>query len=70
MTLSELQTKRDQLVAALAEPETIQFSDRSVRNRTAADIRAAISQLDAEISAAQSSTEPRLFTVETSRGLE
>jgi hypothetical protein len=57
VTLEELQAQREKLLAALSQPEQVQFADRSLRNRRPEDIRAAIAQIDAEI--AQLTATPR-----------
>lgn len=62
MTLPELETQREALLAALSAPESVSFGDRSMRQRSPEQIRTALQQVDAEIAkvkAATDSTAPR-----------
>jgi hypothetical protein len=49
LTLQQLQAARDALVTSLGAPAEVHFSDHSVRNRSIAEIRAAISEVDDQI---------------------
>jgi 5-enolpyruvylshikimate-3-phosphate synthase len=49
MTLQELETQREALLAALSAPESVTFGDRSMRHRSPDQIRTALQQVDAEI---------------------
>jgi len=69
LTLGQLQAERDKILDAMAQPITVQFSDRrSVTFRAQADLDAALKRVDAEIARLQS-PQSRQFTIRTSRGL-
>ena len=62
MTLPELETQRESLLAALSAPDSVSFGDRSMRQRSPEQIRTALQQVDVEIAkvkAATDSTAPR-----------
>jgi 5-enolpyruvylshikimate-3-phosphate synthase len=73
MTLAELETQREALLAALSAPDSVTFGDRSMRHRSPEQIRTALQQVDAEIAkmkAAESAapTPPRVIRTYTSKG--
>ena len=73
MTLAELEAQREALLAALSAPDSVSFGDRSMRHRSPEQIRAALQQVDVEISkakAAEDSTVPRsrVLRVYTEKG--
>lgn len=68
LTLEQLQAERDKIVDAMGHPINVQFSDRSVTQRSQADLEAALKRVDAEIAKLQS-PQARQFTIQTSRGL-
>jgi hypothetical protein len=69
VTLEQLQAEREKLLGSLSAPDSLTFADRSMRNRTPEQIRAAIAQIDGEIGKLQT-PEPRQFVVQTKRGLD
>jgi hypothetical protein len=69
MTLEELQAKRDELLAALANPTRVtQFESRRVEKHELSEMRAALAELDRQIGAMQADG-ARKFVLTTNRGL-
>jgi hypothetical protein len=69
VTVEQLVSEREKLLAQLSGPAALRFGERSLSNRTPDEIRAAIAHLDAEIAKLQS-PQPTVFTIQTKRGLE
>lgn len=66
MTLTELKTKREEIVASLGIAR-ITFGDRSLEYARQAEALAAI---DREIAKLEQTDQPRVFVIQSSRGLD
>lgn len=67
MTVAELQTQREKILAEMGQPD-VQFAERGVKRRPQPELDAALAKIDAEIAKLQSPAS-RQFVVQTSRGL-
>ena len=66
MTLTELQQKRDEIVRTLGVAR-IQFGERSIEYARQAE---ALQAIDREIARLTQPREAKIFTIQTSRGLQ
>jgi len=66
MTLAELQQKRDEIVRTLGVAR-IQFGERSIEYARQAE---ALQAIDREIARLAQPGEPKVFTIQTKRGVE
>ncbi len=66
-TLADLQAQRDTIIAEMGGPD-VQLQDRSVKQRSQAELDQALQRVDREIASLQS-PQPKQFTIQTSRGI-
>lgn len=68
LTVQDLQSERDKILAQMGNPSQVSFEGRSLTYRPQVDLEAALKRVDAELAAMQAPSS-RQFVIQTNRGI-